>query len=62
MMSFFMCMLQRLKGKNVTMVTGTDEHGEKIAMAAAQAGLEPKQHCDAVVDSYHTLWDQASIF
>lgn len=43
------------------MVTGTDEHGEKIAAAAAKAGMKPKQHCDAVVASYHALWDQLDV-
>lgn len=40
------------------MITGTDEHGEKIAVSAANAGLEPKAHCDAVVQSYKHLWQQ----
>lgn len=47
---------QRLRGREVTMVTGTDEHGEKIAISAAKAGLEPKAHCDAVVAEYKALW------
>lgn len=50
----------RLQGKRVTFVTGTDEHGEKIALAAAARGLEPQQHCDDIVDSYKQLWQQVS--
>jgi len=52
---------QRLRGRPVTMITGTDEHGEKIAVSAANAGLEPKAHCDAVVQSYKHLWQQLDI-
>ena len=40
------------------MITGTDEHGEKIAIAAAKAGLEPQAHCDVVVAEYKDLWRQ----
>ena len=43
------------------MVTGTDEHGEKIALAAAKAGLEPKAHCDAIVQEYKDLWQLVRI-
>ena len=49
---------QRLRGMRVTLVTGSDEHGEKIAVAAAKAGLQPKEHCDAIVASYRSLWDK----
>ena len=49
---------QRLQGRRVTFITGTDEHGEKIALAAAQRGLAPKQHCDDVVASYKELWGE----
>lgn len=51
---------QRLRGRDVTMVTGTDEHGEKIAASAAKAGLQPQEHCDAVVSSYTHLWRQVA--
>ena len=48
--------LQRLRGREVTMITGTDELGEKIVLSASKAGLEPKAHCDAVVQEYKDLW------
>ena len=51
---------QRLRGRDVTMVTGTDEHGEKIAASAAKAGLQPQEHCDSVVSSYTHLWRQVA--
>jgi methionyl-tRNA synthetase len=45
-----------MRGRTVRFLTGTDEHGEKIALAAAARGLSPKQHCDAVAAEYEALW------
>ncbi len=33
---------QRLLGRRVRFVTGTDEHGEKIAAAAEKRGMNPQ--------------------
>lgn len=52
---------QRLIGKKVIFVTGTDEHGEKIATAAAACGSSPKDHCDAISQSYRALWKHLDI-
>lgn len=52
---------QRLQGRRVTFITGTDEHGEKIALAAAARGMAPKEHCDDVVASYKQLWRDLDI-
>lgn len=49
-------MWQRLSGKKVIFITGTDEHGEKIATAAAANGASPSDHCDSISQSYKTLW------
>eukprot|EP00891_Asterochloris_glomerata_P002086 jgi/Astpho2/2086/fgenesh1_pm.00038_%23_66_t len=52
---------QRLQGNQVTLITGTDEHGEKIALAAAAKGLDPQQHCNEIADLYKSLWKQLDI-
>ncbi|KAL6137077.1 hypothetical protein ACLB2K_062372 [Fragaria x ananassa] len=52
---------QRLLGKTVIFITGTDEHGEKIATAAAANNSSPAQHCDLISQSYITLWKNAYI-
>ncbi|XP_009357703.2 methionine--tRNA ligase, chloroplastic/mitochondrial [Pyrus x bretschneideri] len=52
---------QRLLGKKVIFVTGTDEHGEKIAAAAASNASTPAQHCDLISQSYISLWKQLDI-
>lgn len=51
---------QRLLGKRVTFVTGTDEHGEKIAAAAAAKGVSPQEHCNSVAEEFRALWSQAN--
>jgi len=51
----------RLAGRKVMFVTGTDEHGEKIALAAEKQGKTPKQHCDDVVSGYKALWEMLDI-
>lgn len=48
--------LQRLLEKKVIFITGTDEHGEKIATAAAANGSSPSEHCDIVSQAYKALW------
>ncbi|KAF9596314.1 hypothetical protein IFM89_008840 [Coptis chinensis] len=52
---------QRLVGKNVIFITGTDEHGEKIATAATAAGSTPSQHCHNVSHAYKMLWNDLDI-
>jgi methionyl-tRNA synthetase len=46
----------RLKGEPVFLLTGTDEHGQKIAQAAAAAGQAPQAFADAVVERFRELW------
>jgi methionyl-tRNA synthetase len=45
----------RLKGDEVFFNTGTDEHGKKIADAAAAAGLDPQAYCDGFVPRFREL-------
>ncbi|BDC34859.1 hypothetical protein Noda2021_08170 [Candidatus Dependentiae bacterium Noda2021] len=46
----------KLKGNNVFFLTGTDEHGQKIAQAAYAAGMQPKPFVDSFIDAYKTAW------
>lgn len=52
---------QRLQGKSVRMVTGTDEHGQKIQRTAEAVGRLPQEHCDLIAKEFATLWQQLSI-
>jgi len=45
----------RQRGEDVFFLTGTDEHGAKVAQAAAQAGLSPKEFCDRVSARFRDL-------
>ena len=51
----------RLRGKEVFFLTGTDEHGQKIEKAAAEKGLSPKEHVDRVVVRFQELWKAIDI-
>ena len=39
----------RQRGEDVFFLTGTDEHGSKVARSAAAAGLSPKEFCDQLL-------------
>ncbi|MEW6429684.1 MAG: methionine--tRNA ligase [Thermodesulfobacteriota bacterium] len=47
---------QKLLGKDVRFQTGTDEHGDKIAQAAADAGETPKSYADRISGLFRDAW------
>lgn len=47
---------QRLLGCDTFFLTGTDEHGQKIAEAAKNAGKLPKDFVDGFIDAYQKTW------
>ena len=51
----------RLKGKEVFFLTGTDEHGQKVEKAAREKGRTPKEHADLMVENFKTLWTKLNI-
>lgn len=48
----------KLQGNSVFFLTGTDEHGQKIAQAAQKVGMEPKLFVDSFIDTYRHIWKQ----
>jgi methionyl-tRNA synthetase len=52
---------QRLQGKSVLMITGTDEHGQKIQRTAKALGRSPQQHCDEIAKGFASLWQRLNI-
>src|SRR5438309_3202722 len=52
---------QRMLGKDVYFLTGTDEHGFKIERAAQAAGITPKQLADDVSNAFRSTWDRMEI-
>ncbi len=51
----------RLAGREAYYVTGTDEHGTKIAEAARAAGMSPQQFCDKIVQRFKSAWKELDI-
>ncbi len=51
----------RLKGRDVRFLTGTDEHGLKIAQAARAADIEPRAYVDRMSKAFVDLDDQLGI-
>jgi methionyl-tRNA synthetase len=45
----------RQRGEDVFFLTGTDEHGSKVARSAAAAGLSPKEFCDQISGVFRQL-------
>ncbi len=48
---------KRAQGYDVYFQTGTDEHGQKIELKAAEAGITPKQFVDQVAGEIKGIWD-----
>jgi methionyl-tRNA synthetase len=51
----------RMMGDKTFFVTGTDEHGDKIAEAARKAGISPKEYADQISAQFRALWPELAI-
>ena len=51
----------RAQGKEVFFLTGTDEHGAKVAEAAEKLGKTPKQVCDENSEIFKGVWANLGI-
>ncbi|MDX9714920.1 MAG: methionine--tRNA ligase subunit beta [Dissulfurispiraceae bacterium] len=51
----------RLMGREVFFLTGTDEHGQKVEKAAAEKNRTPKEHADLMVSNFRQLWEKLNI-
>ena len=51
----------RLVGDETKFLTGTDEHGQKVADAAAKSGLSPRELADRNAARFREAWDALSI-
>lgn len=52
---------KRMQGYDVMFLTGTDEHGQKIELKAAEEGVTPKQYVDRIVAGFQDLWKLLNI-
>ena len=51
----------RMAGAETFFITGTDEHGDKIAEAAQKAGVTPQEYADKISAQFRSLWPELSI-
>ncbi len=52
---------QRLLGKDVFFLTGTDEHGLKIETAAKESGITPQEYVDGITNELKGIWSLMDI-
>ena len=52
---------KKMQGKDVYMLTGTDEHGEKIQQLAEESGVTPKTYVDNVAAEIKRIWDLMNV-
>ncbi len=51
----------KLFGEEVRLLTGVDEHGQKVEQAAAKRGLSPQAHCDEMQENWRKIWLELGI-
>ena len=49
--------MKKMEGYDVLYQTGTDEHGQKVELKAAEKGVTPKQFVDDVAAEIRRIWD-----
>ncbi len=52
---------KRMDNHDVRMLTGLDEHGQKVAQAAEEHDMTPQQWCDSQVPQFADLWEELNI-
>lgn len=52
---------QALCGRETFFLTGTDEHGQKVAQTAAAAGMAPQEFVDGFIPAYKECWQRYGI-
>src|SRR5438874_13688641 len=57
----FLARYHRLKGDDVLFLTGTDEHGQKLARTAEAAGQSPQEYVDAMEPRWREVWERLQI-
>src|SRR5215472_8960962 len=52
---------KRMRGYDVVMTTGTDEHGINVERAAKKAGISEAEFVARMADAWRALWDELGI-
>jgi methionyl-tRNA synthetase len=56
-----MARFKRLDGYDVFFLTGTDEHGQKVEQAAAEAGIDPQLYTDQISANFRAMTDAMGV-
>ncbi|MEE2876793.1 MAG: methionine--tRNA ligase [Candidatus Neomarinimicrobiota bacterium] len=51
----------RDSGEDVFLLTGLDEHGQKVQQVAEERGVDPQAHCDEMAPRFLDLWEKLHI-
>ena len=57
----FIARFHRLEGRDVTLLTGTDEHGLKMVKTARDAGMETRAFADSMVPHFTGMMDKLNV-
>ncbi len=52
---------RRLRGQRVAFLIGMDEHGQKVAQSAEEAGTGPQEWVDGIAAEFRTAWEELAI-
>ncbi len=52
---------QRLRGEPTYLLTGVDQHGQKVQQAAAKQGVEPQHFVDELSERFIALWKRLDV-
>ncbi len=61
MVADVICRFRRMQGREAVLLTGTDEHGQKVERAAQAAGLSPQEFTDRISQTFRSLWDELGL-
>lgn len=51
----------RMCGEEVFLLTGVDQHGQKVQQKAEEAGMQPQEYADMVTERFIALWKRLGI-
>ncbi|HYZ46747.1 MAG TPA: class I tRNA ligase family protein, partial [Actinomycetota bacterium] len=57
----YIARFRRLQGRRVHLLTGTDEHGEKVMRVARSHDLTPREWTDRIVPRWTQVWEALDI-
>lgn len=56
-----MARYKRMCGYDVKFLTGLDEHGEKVQLAAEDHGMTPQEWCDSLAPAFENIWSTLEV-